>query len=679
MVLIITLQFLCHNFILYFHPVQKGIINIVLFIVFSCSNFIAQDTERLDSLLHESTLDHADTLEVDILNSIAWEYRNSEMEKVKVFSDSALKLAEKNNYYRGQVKSHFNIGNMYYIQGDFPKTLASYLKALDILEETNNQIGIASALMGIGNVYSIQKNSEKAIEYQQKSLEIRKELKDSLGIAASYNNIGSIYMELKDYYKALEYHFSSLAIKEKLNHWKGMSSSYGNIGTAYKELGELDKALEFQQKALEIRRKINNMKGMVMSYTDIGNIYHELKQYNRAFSNQKKALEIAKKVSYKEGEMNALLSLSITSEKLRKFDKSLSYYKAYVSQKDSMYSIEKSKEIADLESVYITEKQKQLIEILEKDNVIQELKINTQEKEISVEKSKAVAIYSVLALVLCFAFFLIYTVIKRKKANEIIAFQKEIVEEKNKEITDSITYAKRIQEAILPSVDQLNKYLKNGFILYQPKDIIAGDFYWMQPNGDDVLYAVADCTGHGVPGAMVSVVCHNALNRAVREYNLSDPALILDKTREIVIETFDKGKREINDGMDVALCTINFGAMKINFSGANNPFYLVRNNKLIEIKGDRQPIGKYTTPNSFTSHQMDLKKGDSIYIFSDGYADQFGGEKGKKFMYKSFRKLILSINHQTMEKQKEILKSTYKEWMGDLEQVDDICILGIKI
>lgn len=658
---------------------QKHFVSIFFSVLFLCVNSFAQDSPRLDSLLKESTLGYTDTLEVDILNSIAWEYRNSEMDKVKVFSDSALILAEKINYYRGQVKSHFNIGNMHYIKGDFPKTLDRYLKALAILEKTNNKKGIASALMGIGNIHAIQKNSEKAIEYQKKSLKIRVEIKDSIGIAGSYNNLGSIHMGLKDYYKALEYHFSSLAIKEKLHYWKGMSSSYGNIGAAYKELGELKKALEFQNKALEIRVKLNNMKGMVMSYTDIGNIHHELKQYNKAFKSQKKALEIAKKVSYKEGVMNALLSLSVTAEKLKKHDKSLNYFKEYIAQKDSLYSIQKSKELADLESAYTAEKQKQQIEMLEKDNVIQNLQIKSQQEELSAEKSKSIAIYSVLALVICFVFFLIYTVIKRKKANQIISLQKEIVEERNKEITDSITYAKRIQEAILPSADQLNKHLLNGFIYYKPKDIVAGDFYWMQTINDSILYAVADCTGHGVPGAMVSVVCHNALNRAVREYDLEDPALILNKTREIVIETFDKGKREINDGMDIALCAINFNEMKIGFAGANNPFYLVRNNELIEIQGDRQPVGKYTTTTSFTTHHMQLEKGDAVYIFSDGFADQFGGVKGKKFMYKSFRKLILSINKESMERQKEIIQSTYTKWMGDLEQVDDICILGIKI
>jgi serine phosphatase RsbU (regulator of sigma subunit) len=658
---------------------QKSYFFISLITIFFFLNVSAQESNRLDSLLNELANKHTDSVRVDILNSMAWEFRNSDMDKVKLFSDSALQIAENISYYKGQVKSYFNTGNMYYIKGEYSLTLENYLKALSILEKIDDQKGIASALMGVGNIHAIQKNTDKAIEYQEKSLAIRLEINDSLGIAGSYNNLGSIYMDLKDYQKALEYHFKSLAIKESLSYWKGMSSSYGNIGVAYKELGKLSKSLEFQKKALEIREKLNNKKGMVMSYTDIGNIYHELKQYSKARINQKRALKIAKNISYKEGQVMSLLSLSITSEKLKKFKEALIYFKDYTNQKDSLFSIKKGKEIADMESVYTAEKQKQQIALLEKDNVIQTLKIKSQSEEISVAKSKQVAVFSVLILALCIVFFLIYSVVRRKKASKIIAEQKMIVELKNKEITDSITYAKRIQEAILPSTSQLNKHLINGFIFYQPKDIVAGDFYWMHSVGDTTLYAVADCTGHGVPGAMVSVVCHNALHRTVREHRLTDPAMILDKTREIVIETFDKGKREINDGMDIALCSVNFKEKKLYFSGANNPVYIIRNNELIEIKGNRQPIGKYTTITPFETHEIDLQEKDSVYIFSDGFADQFGGEKGKKFMYKSFRKLILSINDLSMDEQKLELKKVYNNWMGALEQVDDVCILGIKI
>lgn len=650
---------------------------IYILLIFSSNVLFSQDSKLLDSLIIESGKKHHDTTMVNIMNSTAWEYRNSDMDKVKLFSDSALVLAKKIDYKKGQVKSYFNIGNMHYIKGDFSKTLENYLTALEILEQENNQNGIASALMGIGNIHAIQQNYDKAIEYQEKALKIRVALNDSLGMAASYNNIGSIYMDKKLYRTALEYHFKSLAIKEKLDYWKGMSSSYGNIGIAYKELGELSKAISYQNKALKIRKELNNIKGMVMSYTDIGNIYNDLRDYNKALENHLKALEYSREVSFGEGEMSALLALSITSENLGKQAKALKWYKEYSNKKDSLFTISKSKEIAKMESIYTTEKQKQQILMLEKDNTIQQLQIKAQDEQLATERLKNVAVFSVLALVICLAFFLFYTSRKRKKANEIIAHQKEIVEEKNQEIMDSISYAKRIQSAILPPDKLVKEYLENSFILYKPKDIVAGDFYWLEHKNNKILFAAADCTGHGVPGAMVSVVCNNGLNRSVREHDLTIPGKILDKTREIIVEEFEKSEEEVNDGMDIALCTLE--GNKLQYAGANNPLWIIRNGEIIETKANKQPIGKFDNPEPYTTHEFDLESGDSLYVFSDGFVDQFGGEKGKKFKARAFRDLLLSIQNKSMEEQKKIIDDTFEKWKGDLEQIDDVCVIGVRV
>ncbi|MBL4669003.1 MAG: DUF4154 domain-containing protein [Flavobacteriales bacterium] len=274
----------------------------------------------------------------------------------------------------------------------------------------------------------------------------------------------------------------------------------------------------------------------------------------------------------------------------------------------------------------------------------------------------------------------------KNKANILILKQKDeieeqhqVLEEQHKEITDSINYAKRIQDAILPPLKLVREYMPDSFILYQPKDIIAGDFYWMENVNNLIIFAAADCTGHGVPGALVSVVCHNAMNRAVREFNLVKPNEILNKTREIVIETFEQSDEEVHDGMDIALCTINKETNKLNFSGANNGLYLIRNGVLTEVKPDKQPIGIYHLVKPFTNHELDLEKGDVLYTFSDGYADQFGGVKGKKFMYKPFRKLLLDIHQKPMEEQHKILVDAFENWRGDLEQVDDVCIIGVRI
>src|ERR1051325_9748673 len=257
--------------------------------------------------------------------------------------------------------------------------------------------------------------------------------------------------------------------------------------------------------------------------------------------------------------------------------------------------------------------------------------------------------------------------------------QKEEIEEKNKDITASITYAQRIQRAILPPAAQTNELLGEHFILYKPKDIVSGDFYWVEQSGDQTLFAAVDCTGHGVPGAFMSIVGHNILTQAVFEKKINSPSLILDQLNEEVTRTLrQRSNAEVKDGMDIALCSIDRKKNKLHFSGANIPLYLIRNGELREIKGDKFPIGgiELGNKNNFTQHELGLEKGDSIYIFSDGYADQFGGPKGKKFKYKQLQELLLSMQQESMEKQSAILDKTINEWKGNLEQVDDILIIG---
>ena len=246
-----------------------------------------------------------------------------------------------------------------------------------------------------------------------------------------------------------------------------------------------------------------------------------------------------------------------------------------------------------------------------------------------------------------------------------------------KEITDSISYAKSIQTAILPSQRIIKESLKESFILYKPKDIVAGDFYWMEHKDNTALFAAADCTGHGVPGAMVSVVCNNALNRAVREYGLIIPGEILDKARDIVVGEFEKSDEEVKDGMDIALCSIEGNNLK--YAGAHNPLWMIRNGELSEIKANKQPIGRFDNPKPYTTHNVELQKGDLIYIFSDGYVDQFGGERGKKFKAKAFRQLLLSIHDQLMEEQKISIDNAFETWRGSLDQIDDVCVIGVRV
>ena len=282
-----------------------------------------------------------------------------------------------------------------------------------------------------------------------------------------------------------------------------------------------------------------------------------------------------------------------------------------------------------------------------------------------------------------------------KTANEEILLAKYEIEEQNHEILDSINYAKRIQSAILPPDSYWSEKLPQSFVLYLPKDIVAGDFYWMEVIGNEVLFAAADCTGHGVPGAMVSVVCHNALNRVVREFGMHQPAQILDKVTDLVIRTFERSDHEVKDGMDISLVGLTMDKMELEFAGAHNPLWIVRDGNasfdglelkmelgsqsLYELKADKQPVGKFAYREKFTYHKIQVQKGDTIYLSSDGFPDQFGGSKGKKLKSKAFKKLLMEISNEPIHSQKDILKKEFVEWKGEYEQLDDVCVIGVKI
>lgn len=288
-----------------------------------------------------------------------------------------------------------------------------------------------------------------------------------------------------------------------------------------------------------------------------------------------------------------------------------------------------------------------------------------------------------LGVIVALAFVLIpYTrkVLRQEEEQKRrLAIQSDMIEEKNRDITDSINYALKIQNSILPNLDEFVNDFADFGLLYKPKDIVAGDFYFLEKDQDNIYVAAADCTGHGVPGAMVSVICSNALSFAINERKLSKTNEILDAVREIVVDRFQGSTEGIKDGMDVSLCKIRLNGLKLEYSGANNPIYILRNNELLVLKPDKQPVGHFENAQPFGQQSEQLQKGDLIYLFTDGYADQFGGDRGKKLKYKPFREFLLSIQDLPLKQQMQKLDQHFENWKMDFEQVDDICIIGIRI
>lgn len=283
-------------------------------------------------------------------------------------------------------------------------------------------------------------------------------------------------------------------------------------------------------------------------------------------------------------------------------------------------------------------------------------------------------------LFLSVAGYIIYYYVKRNRIiQKKLRKAKVETELRNTEITDSINYAQRIQNAILPTDERLKTFFPNSFVLYLPKDIVAGDFYWLRETEEDIFFAVADCTGHGVPGAMVSVACSAALTRCINEFKLRQPSQILDKAKELVVETFDEGHHTVYDGMDITLIKQKKGSLQIEFAGAHNSLIMIREGFMKEIKADKQPVARFYKNEPFTNHELDVKKGDLLYLFSDGFQDQFGGPKRKKFMYKKFKTLLTETSDFGPEEQYNALLDAFNDWKSGIEQLDDVTVVGLQI
>lgn len=583
-------------------------------------------------------------------------------------------------------------GAIHYSHGDYAKAINYFTQSLQILEELEDKRGIAIALSNIGMIYYDQGNLDTAIEYHTRGLLLEEELENKKGIATSHNNLGISYQKRGNYNEAMEHYNYGLKIQEEIGDRRGIAGSFSNIGSIYKTQGNYNKAMDYYLRSLKIKEEIDDFRGITITLTNLGNIYQEQGKYTESINYANQALSIAKDIETPMRIKEASKLLFENYKKLSQYKSALSMYELYIATRDSLDSEENQKEVIRQEYKYEYEKQAATDSVKNaeaqkiKDAQLAAQKAENEQHiiEANQQKQQSYFLYGGLGIALLFGGFIFNRFRVTRAQKHIIEKQKKKVDdafnelgEKNKESLDSINYAKRIQSAILPPDKVVKEYLQDSFILYKPKDVVAGDFYWMEHIDGKVLFAAADCTGHGVPGAMVSVICNNALNRSTREYGLSDPGLILDKTREIVIQEFAKSEEEVKDGMDIALCSLN--GSKLDYAGANNPLWIIRNGEILETKANKQPIGKFDKSSPYNTHSFTLEKGDSIFIFSDGYVDQFGGEKGKKFKSKAFKELLISINEQSMEEQKKVINNTFEKWRGNIEQIDDVCVIGVRI
>lgn len=579
-----------------------------------------------------------------------------------------------------------NIGVMYRKMNDYENALEYYMQALALKEKLGKKSEVLNVLNNIGGLYYYQLNTNKAMEYYNRTLSMAIELKDSNLIAATYNNLSLINDDKGKFKEALEQANLTLEIRKKLYDLAGQAAALNNVGRIYEHLGDEKKALEYYSASLKVMDETGDLPGAANTLYNIGGIYLKQKAYQKAIVYFDSSLALARAYRQRLQIRDDFHGLAHAWHYAGNADKSFNYFKQYIEMNDSIYSEQGLEKISEKEAKYQSERKARDIEMLKRDNELKDLK---QENE---HKRQIVIVWSFvggLLIALLTVFFLLNRNKIRKKANEKlqashneIVKQKRIVEEKQKEIVDSINYAKRIQKAILPHSNLIKQYFTESFVVFKPKDIVSGDFYWLTETEHFYFYATVDCTGHGVPGGFMSMLGNSLLNEIIIEKSVYEPARILDLLREKIIaslkQTGDSGKSK--DGMDMVLCRVKKDKSELVYAAANNPLWIIRNGNLLEYKADKQPVGiSVTELKPFSQTAVGLEKGDSIYTFTDGYADQFGGPKGKKFKYKQLAEMLVSLHQMPCAGQKEQIEKRFEEWKGQLEQIDDVLVIGVRI
>jgi len=611
-------------------------------------------------------------------------------------TDSLFLMSKQINYTEGVAESYNLKGIINRDQSNLKDALDNYLSALKLFEELKMPVKVAGIQNNIGLIYAEIKEYRTALAYYFKAEKINLAKKEKSRLAINYNNIATCYQKLNQFSSAQTYLQKSLLLRQEVADTVGMAMAYHNIGINHQLTDDKDSAIIFFNKSLSYLANMSENIGHAYNYLELGNTLLQQGKLKDAEKYLLSSLRITENSELEGLKVEVYKYLSVLYEKQNDFKKAFMYQNLYLASKENVESDESKNEILKKELEYDFAKRQELQrKDAENRQAVAAAEIKSQ-KKLTTGAVIALIILSGLILIV----FRSYN--QKRKANDIISKQKEIVEHKNKEILDSINYAKYIQNALLPSDKVISDLEVDCFILFKPKDIVSGDFYWIhnnptsKTNENEVYIAAVDCTGHGVPGALVSVVGNNGLNRCVKEFGIHDTGKILDKLSELVEETFEKSENELKDGMDISLLKIKSdtaasadnNVVHIQWSGANNPIWIIKNTisssgvenkELIEIKADKQPVGKFEDRKLFTTNELTLKKGDRLYLFTDGYADQFGGPKGKKFKYRQLEELLLSTAHLDLEIQKQKLEDSFQDWKGNLEQVDDICIIGISI
>ncbi len=716
---------------------------IIIFAVFLCVLRVSAQDSAIDSL--KNLLDDApDTVKIEALITLARIHLSINLMESVDYATQALELA-RSIESTSEGETLILIGGIRYYQANYDKALEAWLECIEVLQRritlaqdsdavVDNKDGLALLYNNVGLIYKTKGEYDKAIEYYQKNLKIQEEIGRTLNKAMGMSNIANVYYVFAiDYSKAMDYYKQSLELfiqyaeenadssQETIRAKQGVLNTYMNIGGVYREQDDSDLALENYRKAIEVAeelgdkpkiadvqsriamiyldggsyqegleaglnalqvyREVGQRKEEAIILEEIGTIYFRWGRYQESLEYYNQSLVISQELNLKKEVYDVYREISDVHSALGNYKEALADYTKFVELKDSSIREENLKQINELETKYETER-------VESQNAILEATNAAQEADIRRQRLFLFGLIAIAIIILGFGSFAYRQYRAKKKANILlneqnieIKQQRDQIFQQKQEITDSIHYASRIQNAVLPREELLSK-LSDHFILFKPRDIVSGDYYWMTEKDGKTFVLAADCTGHGVPGAFMSMLGISFMNEIVNKSDHTEANIILNQLRANVVQSLhQRGEEgEQKDGMDLALCVIDVKLKKIQYAGAYNPLIMIRNGEMIEYKADKMPIGIYAEKDhSFTNNEIEVQKGDNFYMFSDGYVDQFGGPKAKKFMSKNFKELLLSICPKTMKEQREILDRTIEEWRGQIEQIDDILVMGFRI
>jgi serine phosphatase RsbU (regulator of sigma subunit)/TPR repeat protein len=648
-----------------------------------------------------------DTTKVNTLILLCQNEYRSAPDSAIFHGNEALKLSEKLLFGKGIANAYKFIGMGFYFQGNYSETINFWQKALNSFESINDKTGVSNMLSNLGALYANQGDDVKALDFHLRSLKAAEDANNTFRIATSMINIAVIYLNNKKTHDlSQKYNLSALPIAEKLGYNDGIGTAAVNLGEIYFQKEDYDTALFYFEKSLNAFRK-SNSGNVPYSLTNIGKVYTKRGDFQKAISVQlegyqiakqsdakleiaqtllglaetysaaqdnkpaietyTEAREIAEEIGAKNELRQAYEGLSSSYAKLADFGNAFKYQTLLTNIKDTLYITANNNKIQFLQLNYELDKKETLISL----------------QDVKIKKQRFTQVTFIIGFIIAILIALqTYRNYRRKvRTNELLARQKNEIEIINKNMTDSINYAERIQSAMFPSREILSEDLFEYFILFKPLDIVSGDFYWFKKNNNSIYIAAADCTGHGVPGAFMSILGLTFLNELVHNVVALNASEVLTKLREHVIKTLNQTNNDsgTRDGMEMALLRLDLDSSSLQFSGARRPLYLVREDQIIELAGDKVPLGIYDVgDDTFTDIEMEFKKDDIVYLFSDGYVDQLGGPDRKTFKTKKFKDMLLSNRHLTMNEQKELLETTFEKWRSGIEQIDDILVLGIK-